>query len=75
MGNIIEGIHKEMERARELVKLYEEIGAAGMFGKAAIENTIKRAEKAIESGEAVDMVKIYVELKELKSNDPAPRGR
>jgi hypothetical protein len=66
LGNLIEGIHQEMNRARELAKLYDDIGPAGAFGNAIIEDTIKRAEKAIESGEAVDMVKIYAELKELK---------
>ena len=66
MGNLIEGIHKEMERARELLEQYESIGPAGMFGATFIKDAIRRAEKAIEGGEAVDMVKIYSELQGLK---------
>lgn len=55
-----------MNRNRELLKQYEAIGSAGIFGAGAIRNEIKRAEAAISSGDTVQMIAIY---KELKSND------
>ncbi|MDP2365978.1 MAG: hypothetical protein Q8M94_19675 [Ignavibacteria bacterium] len=64
--NLIAGIHEQMNRARELRKHYEDIGDAGMFGKIIIGDAIEKAEKAIESGDAVKMLSAYFELEELE---------
>jgi len=63
--SLIKGMHEEMNRARELKKMYAEI-PTGAFGMIAIQSTIDRAEKSIEEDNVVDMVKLYAELKELK---------
>lgn len=60
--NLIDGLFRQMNRCRELVKTYEEIGAAGMFGKTMIEQAIKNAEAAIRSGDVVEMVIAYKAL-------------
>lgn len=61
--NLIEGLQEEMNRCRELLKQYEEIGPAGAFGKAAIQQRIKAAEASIASGDVVDMLRQYEALK------------
>lgn len=64
--NLIEGMLRQMNRARELVKQYEAIGPAGAFGKAAIEQTIREGEAAIASGDVIRMLAAY---KALESNE------
>ena len=62
--NLMEGILSECNRARELIKIYEEIGPVGAFGKMMIQQTIDNAEKAI--GENADiniLMKVYEDLK------------
>jgi hypothetical protein len=60
--NLMEGLLNQMNRCRELVKLYESIGPTGVFGKAMIEQDIKQAEKAIGGGDVVEMVAAYKAL-------------
>ena len=62
--NLIEGLQQEMNRCRDLIKVYEEIGSAGAFGKMVIENSIKSGEAAIASGDVVAMVAAYQDLKQ-----------
>ena len=66
MANLIEGLQEELKRNRELVKHYEEIGPAGIFGKTFIQRDIDLAEKAIATGDTVEMVRMYATLKENK---------
>jgi len=61
----IPGLHKELDRARELLKAYEEI-PTGFFGVAIIKQAIQKAEKAIEEGDVVKELVAYKELKSLK---------
>jgi len=42
MKNLIQGLHKELDRARELLKAYEEI-PTGFFGVAIIKQAIQKA--------------------------------
>lgn len=65
MPNLMEGLLSEMNRAREIKKLYDEI-PLGAFGSAMIVATIKEAEEAIASGDVVAMLKCYAELKEIE---------
>jgi len=60
----MEGILSELNRCRELLKAYEEIGPAGAFGKAMIQATIKETEAAIGRGEdATVLLPLYERLK------------
>lgn len=63
--NLIEGLHEQMDRARELQKFYERI-PGGSLGAQTIEATIRRAESSIASGDAVDMLDAYNELEALE---------
>jgi hypothetical protein len=64
--NLIEGIQQELDRNRELLQEYKNIGPAGMFGATMIQNAIKTAEKAIAHGDTIQMLKSYNELKETQ---------
>lgn len=63
--NLIEGLQKEMERCRELVKIYEQI-PTGSFGAAMIRQDIEHAEKAIADNNMFDMLACYKKLKKCK---------
>ena len=52
-----------MNRFRELLKEYEEIGPAGIFGATMIKQEIKKAEKSIAEGNTIGMMTSYEELK------------
>jgi hypothetical protein len=62
----MEGIIKELNRNRELLKEYEDIGVAGAFGATMIKMSIKNAEKAMGEGDTIEMLKCYEELKNNK---------
>lgn len=65
MGNLIEELHKEMERVRELIIEYEALpDRVGFMGAAVMRGAIKQAEKSIESGDVVEEVRAYANLKE-----------
>lgn len=64
--NLIEGIQYECSRARELVQAYEEIGAAGVFGKTVIEQAIREGEAAIASGDVTRMLRAFKALEECQ---------
>lgn len=63
--NLIESVHKEMDRCRELKKEYDLI-PTGFIGSAAIQQTIKMAEKAIEEDNVVKLLVAYEELKKIE---------
>ena len=65
MGNLIEGIQEEQKRCRDLLALYKAI-PPGFLGIAVIELALKNADKAIASGDAVEMLKSYNELKKIE---------
>ena len=62
--NLIEGLQEEMNRCRELLIGYDEIGPIGIFAKTMITQQIKEAEKKISKGDTIGMLKSYEELKE-----------
>jgi hypothetical protein len=64
MANLIDGLQEEMNRCRELLKQYEAI-PEGVFGATMIKQTIKRSEQSISSGDVVEMLIMYEELKEI----------
>ena len=53
----------EQARVRELVKAYEDLGAVGAFGAAMIKDVLARADKAALSGDVVQILQAYEELK------------
>ena len=62
-----DALPKEMARVREVLGHYKEIGPAGMFGAAFIEQDLRAADKAVMSGDVVAMIAAYNKLKEIKS--------
>jgi len=62
--NLIEGVQKEQARCRELLKEYEALPTeTGWFGVRVIKESLQRADKAIASGDVVEMVRAYEDLK------------
>lgn len=62
MANLIEGIQRQCNRCRELVKQYDAIGPTGAIGKRLIEADITEGEASIASGDCVRMVRAYAAL-------------
>ena len=56
----------QQARARELLQVYIEIGPAGRFGRMMIEDALRRADAAAMSGDIVQILTSYKELKELQ---------
>ena len=65
--NLAEALPKEMARVREVLGHYKEIGFAGVFGAAFIEQDLRAAEVAAASGDVVAMVEAYMTLKEIEA--------
>ena len=63
--NLMEGLIEECNRNRELKKVYNEI-PTGAMGAALIQSDIDRAEKAMGTGDVVEMLEIY---NTMKSNE------
>ena len=61
--NLIEGLLAEMNRVRELIPLYELPNGAGTFPIAQMNASLDRAEAAIASGDVIDELRCYEELK------------
>jgi hypothetical protein len=53
---------REQARCREVLKTYHEIGPAGQFGAAIIEDVLKRADQAAASGDVVAMIRSLKEM-------------
>ena len=56
---------KEQARVREVLGYYKEIGPAGAFGAAMIEQSLQKADKASISGDIVEMLAAYKDLREI----------
>ena len=61
-----EDFPKQQARVREVLKQYEEIGAPGAFGREMIRAALKRAEEAAMSGDVVETLRSYQELREIR---------
>lgn len=61
--NLIDGLHSEMNRVREVIDVYNDI-PAGAFAIAIMKNAIREAEESISSGDVIRMLRAYEELKE-----------
>ena len=65
--SLAEALPKEMARVREVLGHYKEIGPAGMFGAAFIEQDLREADQAVISGDLVRMIKAYKKLQGIES--------
>ena len=57
----------EQARVRVVLGHYKDIGPAGMFGAMMIEDMLRRADEAAMSGDVVAMLRVFQEMKEIKS--------
>lgn len=62
--NLMDGLFTEMNRAREIKKMYDEI-PQGKFGSIMIQQSIDRAEKSIKDNDVIEMLSAYKELQEI----------
>lgn len=59
-------LSKEQSRCRELLIAYEWLGLPGLFGHMLISKALKKADDAVISGDPVEMIRAYAELKTLE---------
>lgn len=65
--NIIEGLHKEIDRVWEIIKEYDAVpNGAGAFAAGLMRHSIKNAENMIATGDTVGMMKALNDLKEYE---------
>ena len=66
MSSLGEEFPKEQARVREVLGQYKSIGPAGLFGASVIEKVLKRADQAAMSGDVVEMLQVFEELKAIE---------
>ena len=65
--NIIEGLQKQMDRVREIIKVYEALpNNAGAFAAGMMRFSIQNAEEVTASGDTVGMIKAHRDLEEYE---------
>ncbi len=64
---LADALPKEMERVREVLALYRQIGPAGMFGAAMIEQDLRNADRAVMSGDVVAMLRSLKALQAIEA--------
>ena len=65
--NLMESLISEMNRVRELIKLYDDLTeGVGGFGSALMRSIITRTEKSITDDDVVEMVRCFKELKDCE---------
>lgn len=64
-NNLMDGLFEQMNRAREIKKMYDEI-PQGKFGSMMIQQSIQRAEDAIKDNDVIEMLAAYTELTEIE---------
>ena len=67
METLGEALPKEQARVREVLGHYKDIGPAGMFGAAMIEQSLRQADQAVMSGDLPAMIAAYNELKDIEA--------
>jgi len=66
VASLGEEIPKEQARVREALGHYKELGPTGAFGALMIEQVLQKADRAVMSGDVVEMLKAYEELKQCE---------
>ena len=65
--NLVEGLHEEMDRVRGIIKIYDGLpNNAGALASGMMKHSIKNSEKLIATGDTVEMLKAYNDLKMFK---------
>ena len=64
MGSLGENYPKEQARCRELLQNYRGIGQPGAFAHAELSKLLSRADEALVSGNLMDMICCYEEMRE-----------
>ena len=64
--NLAEALPKECARVRVVLGHYKGIGSAGAFGALMIEQDLQLADRAMASGDVVEMMRAYQTLKEIE---------
>ncbi|HWV44910.1 MAG TPA: hypothetical protein VN039_02605 [Nitrospira sp.] len=65
--SLAEAFPLEQARVRVVLGHYKEIGPAGMFGAAFIEQDLREADAAVASGDVIRMMRSYAKLKDIES--------
>ena len=63
--SLAEALPAEMARVRTVLGHYLEIGPVGQFGASFIERDLQAADKAVMSGDVVEMLRAYEALKQI----------
>jgi hypothetical protein len=63
--NLMDGLFEQMNRAREIKKMYDEI-PQGKFGSIMIQQSIDRAEKSIRDNDVIAMLTAFKDLQEIE---------
>jgi hypothetical protein len=63
---LADALPKECARVRVILGHYKEIGPAGMFGAAMIEQDLRKADQAMASGDVVAMLGALKALQEIE---------
>lgn len=66
MTTIAEDLPKEQQRCREILESAVSIGKAGAFLAALLRESLRKAEAASSSGDVVEMMRCYEDLKNYK---------
>ena len=67
METLGDALPREQARVRELLGIYKSIGPAGMFAATLMEESLRRADKAVMSGDPVEIIKAYEDLKAFEA--------
>lgn len=63
MENLIEGLQRQMNRVREIIKVYESLPKnAGMFAATMMKQSIDYTESIIAQGDTIEMIACYKDL-------------
>ncbi len=68
MENLMQGLHSQMNRVREIIKEYEDpmLKGAGLLAASFMKQSIKKAELAIENNDVIEMLKAYKDLEKYE---------
>ena len=69
---LLHALPAEQARCRELVRKYVAIGSAGAFGAALIEDSLRRADRAVIEGNEDDVRRALADLRRFEAGQREP---